>query len=52
MEEMAESLMWRGIGGALDAACKIVERSSRLQFYTLNPAVKKLMLGLGSYFEF
>lgn len=44
--------MWREIGDAFDAACKITERRSRLLFYTLNLAVKKLMLGLASYFEF
>lgn len=49
---MVESLVWREIGGAFDAACKITERRSRLLFYTLNLAVKKLMLGLGVTLNF
>lgn len=36
----------------LEAACKIMERRSRLQFYTLNLTVKKLILRLASYLEF
>lgn len=36
----------------LEAACKIMERRSGLQFYTLNLTVKQLMLRLASYLEF
>lgn len=36
----------------LEAACRTMERRSRLQFYTLNLTVKKLLLRLASYLEF
>lgn len=35
----------------LEAAHKILERRSRLQFFTLNLTVKRLMLRLASYLE-